>query len=206
MMRSPSIPNVPLDDVPVGPDEHANVEYRRSGKKRRAGRSPKEHFELGEAIGQMDFAAAAKMSGLAFTVLKAGLARMERALGQFMLDLHTTEHGYTEVQPPLMVRSDDDVWHRRTAQVRRGPIPGRSGNERDRDGRKNRTQMLDQIKELPTDPLTSHVAISILKAHGPQSKLFQRFVEQRLLLDWGIPFEDSNQRTFEIAWIEGHVP
>ena len=97
------IPNIPLDDVPVGPDEHANVEYRRSGKAP-AIAAPKEHYELGEALGGMDFEAAAKLSGSRFVVLKKGIARLERALGQFMLDLHTEEHGYTEVQPPLIVR------------------------------------------------------------------------------------------------------
>lgn len=99
------IPNVPLDDVPVGPDEHANVEVRKWGDPRRVNWA-REHFELGEALGQMDFEAAAKLSGSRFVVLKRGLARMERALGQFMLDLHTEEHGYTEVQPPLLVRDD----------------------------------------------------------------------------------------------------
>ena len=66
----------------------------------------KEHFELGEALGQMDFETAAKLSGSRFVVLKGELARLERALGQFMLDLHTEEHGYTEVQPPLLVKDD----------------------------------------------------------------------------------------------------
>ncbi len=97
------IPNVPLDDVPVGENEEANVEIRRTGKPRKFGFTPKQHFELGEMLGQMDFETAAKLSGARFTVLKGGLARLERALGQFMLDLHTTEHGYTEVQPPLLV-------------------------------------------------------------------------------------------------------
>ena len=97
------IPNVPLDDVPVGPDENANVEVRKWGDPRRVNWA-KEHFELGEKLGQMDFETAAKLSGSRFVVLKKGLARMERALGQFMLDLHTTEHGYTEVQPPLLVK------------------------------------------------------------------------------------------------------
>jgi seryl-tRNA synthetase len=97
------VPNVPLDDVPVGPDEHANVEYRRSGQ-RPGLNSARQHYELGEALGQMDFETAAKLSGSRFTVLKAGLARLERALGQFMLDLHTDEHGYTEVAPPLLVK------------------------------------------------------------------------------------------------------
>ena len=99
------IPNVPLDDVPVGPDEHANVEVRKWGDPRRVN-SAKEHFELGEKLGQMDFETAAKLSGSRFVVLKKGLARMERALGQFMLDLHTEEHGYTEIQPPLLVNDD----------------------------------------------------------------------------------------------------
>lgn len=100
------IPNVPLDDVPVGPDEDANVELRQTGEKRQFNFQPKEHFELGEALGQMDFETAAKMSGARFTLVSGGLARLERALGQFMLDLHTTEHGYTEVNPPLLVRDD----------------------------------------------------------------------------------------------------
>jgi seryl-tRNA synthetase len=98
------IPNVPLDDVPVG-DETANAKYRDWGTKPTFN-SAREHFELGEALGMMDFATAAKISGSRFVVLKAGLARMERALGQFMLDLHTEEHGYTEVQPPLLVKDD----------------------------------------------------------------------------------------------------
>jgi seryl-tRNA synthetase len=103
------IPNIPLDDVPVGSDESANVEYRRWGERpNRWGGAfrPKEHFEIGEALGGMDFETAAKLSGSRFVVLKGQLARMERALGQFMLDLHTEEHGYTEVQPPLLVKDD----------------------------------------------------------------------------------------------------
>ncbi len=100
------LPNIPADDVPVGPDEEANVEARSHGAKKNFAFSPKEHFELGEALGQMDFETAAKMSGSRFAMLKGGLARLERALGQFMLDLHTQEHDYTEVQPPLLVNDD----------------------------------------------------------------------------------------------------
>jgi seryl-tRNA synthetase len=100
------IPNLPLDEVPDGKDEHDNVEHHRFGAKRSYGFAPKQHFELGEALGQMDFETAAKLSGARFVVLKGGLARLERALGQFMLDLHTSEHGYTEVNPPLLVRND----------------------------------------------------------------------------------------------------
>src|SRR6185437_4341030 len=100
------IPNTPLPDVPDGADEHSNVEHHKSGTKRDYTFKPKQHFELGEALGQMDFELAAKLSGARFVVLQKGLARMERALGQFFLDTHTDEHGYTEVSPPLMVRDD----------------------------------------------------------------------------------------------------
>ncbi|MBZ9700481.1 MULTISPECIES: serine--tRNA ligase [unclassified Mesorhizobium] len=100
------LPNVPLDDVPVGKDEHDNVVKHIVGKVPTRPNWVKEHFEIGEALGMMDFERAAKLSGSRFTVLKSGLARMERAIGQFMLDLHTTEHGYEEVIPPLMVNSD----------------------------------------------------------------------------------------------------
>ena len=98
------LPNVPLPDVPVGKDERENVEIRKVGEVRPRPNWVKEHFEIGEALGMMDFERAAKLSGARFTVLKGQLARLERALGQFMLDLHTNEHGYTEVQPPLLVR------------------------------------------------------------------------------------------------------
>ncbi|RLP24503.1 serine--tRNA ligase [Mesorhizobium sp. YM1C-6-2] len=100
------LPNVPLADVPVGTDEHDNVEVRKVGDPRPKSNWTREHFEIGETLGMMDFERAAKLSGSRFTVLKGQLARLERAVGQFMLDLHTTEHGYTEVQPPLLVRDE----------------------------------------------------------------------------------------------------
>jgi seryl-tRNA synthetase len=100
------IPNMPLDEVPDGKDPSDNVEHHRFGAKRNYGFAPQQHFDLGEALGQMDFETAAKLSGARFVVLKSGLARLERALAQFMLDVHTTEHGYTEVAPPLLVRDD----------------------------------------------------------------------------------------------------
>ncbi len=102
-----AIPNTPLDEVPVGKDEHDNVEVRRHGEPRTAesmGFTPKQHFDIGEALGLMDFEAATRMSGARFVVNKGPLARLERALGQFMLDLHTGEHGFTEVNPPLLVK------------------------------------------------------------------------------------------------------
>jgi seryl-tRNA synthetase len=97
------IPNLPAQDVPVGVDESANREVRRVGEPRRIN-SAKQHFEIGEALGLMDFDAAARMSGARFVVLKGQLARLERALGNFMLDLHTEEFGYRETAPPLLVR------------------------------------------------------------------------------------------------------
>src|SRR5215471_4634472 len=100
------IPNLPLPEVPDGADEHGNVAHHKFGAKRDYAFAPKQHFDLGEALGQMDFETAAKLSGARFVVLKKGLARLERALGQFMLDLHTTENGYSEVSPPLLVRDD----------------------------------------------------------------------------------------------------
>jgi seryl-tRNA synthetase len=101
------IPNMPLDEVPDGKGAEDNVEHHRFGAKRDYAFKPKQHFELGEALGQMDFELAAKLSGARFVVLKKGLARLERALGQFMLDVHTSEpHNYTEVSPPLLVRDE----------------------------------------------------------------------------------------------------
>jgi seryl-tRNA synthetase len=101
-----AIPNLPLDDVPDGVDEHGNVRHHVFGAVRNYVFTPKPHDDLGAALGFMDFEAAAKLSGARFVVLKKGLARLERAIGQFMLDLHTNEHGYTEVNPPLLVRED----------------------------------------------------------------------------------------------------
>src|SRR6476660_3664878 len=101
-----AIPNLPLDDVPDGVDEHGNVQRHVYGKIRNYAFTPKPHDDLGGALGYMDFEAAAKLSGARFVVLKKGLARLERAIGQFMLDLHTNEHGYAEINPPLLVRND----------------------------------------------------------------------------------------------------
>jgi seryl-tRNA synthetase len=101
-----AIPNLPLDEVPDGVDEHGNVVRHHFGAARNYAFTPKPHDDLGGALGFMDFEAAAKLSGARFVVLKKGLARLERAIGQFMLDLHTNEHGYTEVNPPLLVRDD----------------------------------------------------------------------------------------------------
>ncbi len=101
------IPNLPLEDVPYGKDENDNVELCRVGEPRAMNFQPKEHFDIGEALGLMDFETAAKISGARFVVLKGTLARLERALSQCMLDLHTGEkHGYTEVNPPILVKDE----------------------------------------------------------------------------------------------------
>lgn len=100
------IPNLPLAEVPDGSDEHGNVVTHHFGAARTYDFTPKPHYELGEAMGFMDFEAAAKLSGARFVVLKKGIARLERAIGQFMIDLHTNEHGYAEINPPLLVRDD----------------------------------------------------------------------------------------------------
>jgi seryl-tRNA synthetase len=98
------IPNLPLDEVPDGTSADDNVEHHRFGAVKNYAFAPQQHFDLGEALGQMDFETAAKLSGARFVVLKSGVARLERAIGQFMIDLHTREHGYTEIAPPLLVR------------------------------------------------------------------------------------------------------
>jgi seryl-tRNA synthetase len=130
------LPNIPMDDVPVGKDEADNEGVRGWGTPKEFGFTPKDHVDLGEGLGQLDFERAAAMSGARFAVLQGGLARLERALAQFMLDLHTSEHGFTEVSPPYLVRdeamfgtgqlpkfaddlfhTDDDRWLIPTAEV-----------------------------------------------------------------------------------------
>ena len=130
------LPNLPDPDVPDGEDETQNVDLRTVGDRPAIEGTPKEHFELGEALGMMDFEAAAKLSGARFVVLRGALARMERALANFMLTLHTEEYGYTEIAPPALVRShtmygtgqlpkfeedlyrtDEDFWLIPTAEV-----------------------------------------------------------------------------------------
>jgi seryl-tRNA synthetase len=100
------LPNLPLDDVPVGEDETDNVELEKVGRPPVFDFEPKQHFELGEALGLMDFETAAGLSGARFVILKGRLARLERSLAQFMLDIHTGEFGYTEISPPLLVNSN----------------------------------------------------------------------------------------------------
>jgi seryl-tRNA synthetase len=100
-----TLPNILAEDVPNGADESANVEVRRNGSAPKI-ESPRDHVAIGEALGMMDFETAAKISGARFVILTGALARLERALAQFMLDLHTTQFGYTEVNPPYLVRDN----------------------------------------------------------------------------------------------------
>ncbi|MDA5193323.1 serine--tRNA ligase [Govanella unica] len=100
------LPNIPADETPDGADESGNVETRRFGTPREFDFTPREHFDLGEALGQMHFDRAAKLSGSRFVVLSGALARLERALGAFMIDLHTDSHGYREMATPILVRDE----------------------------------------------------------------------------------------------------
>jgi seryl-tRNA synthetase len=165
------IPNLPLDEVPDGKDASDNVEHHRFGAKRNYGFAPKQHFELGEALGQMDFETAAKLSGARFVVLKGSLARLERAIGQFMLDLHTNEHGYTEVNPPLLVR---DATMFGTAQLPKfaedqfsasaGPAGKQFIDFLKQGGQVGEIEALDNLWLIPTAevPLTNLVRESIV--------------------------------------------
>ncbi len=116
------IPNLPLDDVPDGADEKGNVEHHQSGNKRNYAFTPKQHFELGEALGMMDFELAAKLSGARFVVLQKGLARMERALGQFMLDCIPARAWLHRGQSADPGTRRGDVWDGAVAEVCRRPI------------------------------------------------------------------------------------
>ena len=100
------LPNLPADDIPDGDGEDDNSEVRVEGEKTAFDFEPKEHFDIGEALGQMDFGAAARLSGARFVVLRGALARLERALASFMLDLHTQEHGFNEIVTPVLVREE----------------------------------------------------------------------------------------------------
>ena len=101
-----TLPNAPLDDVPLGQDESDNLEMRRWGTPRQFDFDPQQHFDVGEALGLLDFEQAAAMSGARFALLKGALARLERALAAFMLDMHVNDHGLTEIAPPFLVRAN----------------------------------------------------------------------------------------------------
>jgi seryl-tRNA synthetase len=143
-----AIPNLPLDEVPDGVDEHGNLQRHVFGTKREYGFAPKPHDDLGGALGYMDFEAAAKMSGARFVVLKKGLARLERAIGQFMLDLHTNEHGYAEVNPPLLVRD--------TTMFGTGQLPKFEEDQFSASARLSREEIETAIADVARDVLAAY--------------------------------------------------
>jgi seryl-tRNA synthetase len=155
-----SLPNIPLDDVPMGADEEANVEVRQAGTKTIPNFDAKEHFEIGEAMGLMDFETAAKLSGSRFCVMKGALARLERALGQFMLNKQTNENGYLEIAPPLLVRDE--------AMYGTGQLPKfaddqfRTTKHEDADGSASNLWLVPTAEV----PLTNLVRESIVDADG----------------------------------------
>ena len=144
-----SLPNVPADDVLIGKGEEDNLEIRKWGEVPKFSFTPKAHYELGEAMGMMDFEQTAKISGSRFVTLHAGLARLERALASFMLDLHTAKFGYTEVSPPLLVRD--------SAMFGTGQLPNLAGDS---------FETKDGYRLIPTSEfsLTNLVADKVLDA------------------------------------------
>jgi seryl-tRNA synthetase len=189
-----AIPNVPADDVPVGPDAESNVELRKVGTPGKFEFQPKQHFELGEALGLMDFETAAKLSGSRFVVLKGALARLERALSQFMLDLHTGEHGYTEINPPLLVRDDtmfgtaqlpkfEEDQFRTTRVVRRSELEQMLSESQDQFFRKKRADQKVEPIEFDVneynDFLSATLGKWVRKIFGPFANLDEALAEFR---------------------------
>ncbi|HEY9214972.1 MAG TPA: serine--tRNA ligase [Ancylobacter sp.] len=156
-----AIPNVPLPEVPVGADEHGNVEINPKPNADIAGSSlpmpalrnypftPAQHFEIGEALGQMDFEAAAKLSGARFVVLKNRLARLERAIGQFFINTHTEEHGYMEIAPPVLVKDEAMFGTAQLPKFREDqfPVPKRVPN---------REELIERLVRESVESLQSH--------------------------------------------------
>ena len=128
------LPNLTHASTPEGKSADDNVEVRRWGTPRAFDFAPKDHTDIGEGLGLLDFATAAKLSGARFSFLRGDLARLHRALAQFMLDTHTREHGYTECYTPYIVNADDARRHHAAAEVRGGHVRGAEG----RRGRRGR--------------------------------------------------------------------
>ncbi len=164
------IPNLPLAEVPSGRDETGNIIYRAPDaegvpKRREYSFRPKQHFELGEALGLMDFETAAKLSGSRFVVLKGGLARLERALGQLMLDIHTEEHGYTEVNPPLLVSDNTMFGTAQLPKFRDDQFP-------------TKIQDFAQPNEFEAKP-SNTPGVPHFEFLGPRREMFERYVADR---------------------------
>ena len=158
------LPNMLHDSVPDGRDETANVEVRRWGTPREFDFTPLDHVAIGEKLALVDFEAAGRISGARFVVLKGGVARLHRALIQYMLDLHTGQHGYTEVYAPYLVARQRAGRHRAAAEVRGGPVPrglGRAGVVPDPDGRGAGDE-----PRARADPRGEHAAAQVRRAHA----------------------------------------
>ena len=123
------IPNIPHESVPEGQTEEDNLEMRRWGEPREFDFEPRDHVALGADLEMMDFDGAAKISGSRFVVLSGPLCRLQRALTQFMLDLHTQEHGYVETYVPFLVNSDALFGYRTVTEVRRRSVQHRYGSQ-----------------------------------------------------------------------------
>jgi seryl-tRNA synthetase len=177
-----AIPNTPFDDVPYGVDEHDNVLLHAHGVKPeergllKGVNDPKQHFELGEALGQMDFEKAAKLSGSRFVVLQSQIARLSRAIGQFMIDTHTEDHGYTEVMPPLMVRDEVMFGTAQLPKFRDDQFMV-LGGEPPKIERKKYLQTLERIKSIDLSNDAVDTAHRGRKALG---KLLSKFASDRL--------------------------
>jgi seryl-tRNA synthetase len=157
------IPNLPLAEVPDGKDEKDNVEHHHFGAKSDYPFEPKQHFDLGEALGQMDFETAAKLSGARFVVLKKGLARLERALGQFMLDVHVGEHGYTEVSPPLLVRDPAMFGTAQLPKFVEDQFHAASGRPSDKELMALVAERFSNVVEVEQYKVAGHVPIKIIQ-------------------------------------------
>src|SRR4029078_3346184 len=189
-----TIPNNPGADVPVGVDAEANVELRKFGEPKKFSFQPKQHFEIGEGLGLMDFETAGQMAGARFVVLKGALARLERALSQFMLDLHTGEHGYTGTTPPRLVRDDtmfgtaqlpkfEEDQFRTTRVVRRSELEQMLSESQDQFFRKKRADQKVEPIEFDVneynDFLSATLGKWVRKIYGPFANLDEALAEFR---------------------------
>ncbi len=182
------IPNLPAGDVPVG-DESANKEVRRWGELPKFDFEPKQHFELGEALGLMDFETAAKMSGSRFVVLKGALARMERALAAFMLDLQTGEGGYEEVSPPLLVKDP--------AMYGTGQLP-KFADDLFSTNRASLDDFVARIMKLPSHEIPTPQDLESINYLGLSSRFPEYFAEVDALKKGWPPYRDWFIPTAEV--------
>ncbi|HEX8233082.1 MAG TPA: serine--tRNA ligase [Caulobacteraceae bacterium] len=195
------LPNLPAADVPEGADESGNVEVRRWGEPR-AIAAPKDHVELGEALGLMDFEAAARMSGSRFVVLKGELARLERALGQFMLDLHTREHGYEEVHPPLLVR-DEAMFGTTQLPKFEGDLFGTSTKDFEAIHRRAKETLLEQTSDrrAELDQIALEVAAGKMERAARLAEIAKDLDIEGLLADLTLNVDEGASEFQKRLWL-----